>query len=132
LQPSSIGRPLISPSDVRRDDRRHNRVQPDIFVVRLTDNARPSYPFDLRDLLLAVEVQSPGNPAYDYQTKRELYLDAGIPEYWIVSPEARTVARWRGSAQPAELVTERLEWQPAGMMSWFILDLPEFFEDAFG
>lgn len=132
MRPSSIGRAFMSPSDVRREDRRRNRVQPDISVVRLTENARPSYPFDLRDLLLAVEVESPGDAAYDYQTKRKLYLDAGVPEYWILRPEAQTAARWRGSTEPAELVTARLEWQPAGMMAPFVIDLPEFFEDAFG
>jgi Uma2 family endonuclease len=132
LRPTSVGRAILSPSDVRRDDRRRNRVQPDIFVVRLTENGRPSYPFDLRDLLLAVEVESPGNSAYDYQIKRNLYLDAGVPEYWIVRPEARTAARWRGPAEPAELITGQLEWQPAGMGAPLVVYLPEFFEDAFG
>jgi hypothetical protein len=32
---------------------------PMFFVVRVTTNKRPPYPFDLADLLLAVEVESP-------------------------------------------------------------------------
>jgi Uma2 family endonuclease len=132
LRPSSVGRALNAPADVRRGDRRRNRVQPDVFVVRLTNNTRPVYPFDLADLLLAVEVESPSNAAYDYQTKRELYLTNGVEEYWIVNSVAQTFARWRGSAHPGELLTAKLEWQPEGMPAAFFLDIREFFEDALG
>jgi hypothetical protein len=62
-------------------DRTRNRVQPDVFAVRLVDGGRPPYPYELRDLLLAIEVESPDNPAYDYQTKRRLYLSNGVPEF---------------------------------------------------
>lgn len=132
MRPWSVGRTFMSPSDVRRGDRRRNRVQPDIFVVRLNDGRRPPYPFELSDLLLAVEVESPSNPDYDYQTKRELYLRNGVPEYWIVSPVARTLARWRGAVDPGEMITGGMIWQPTGMPEPFTLDLPEFFEDALG
>jgi Uma2 family endonuclease len=132
MRPSSVGRAFSSPSDVRRGDRRRNRVQPDVFVVRLVDGKRPAYPFDFSDLLLAVEVESPTNPEYDYQTKRELYLRNGIPEYWIANPVAHTFARWRGVVDPGELLAARLEWQPAGMPEPFVLSIPEFFEDALG
>jgi Uma2 family endonuclease len=130
MRPGAIGRVVNSPADVRKPDRRRNRVQPDIFVVRLTDNRRPAYPFDLSDLLLVIEVESPGNAAYDYRTKRALYLDAGL-EYWIVNSEAQTIARWFGS-ETGEILTARLEWLPEGMRHPFTLDLAEFFEDALG
>lgn len=132
LRPEPVARALISPADVRRPDRRRNRVQPDIFVVRLTDEKRPPYPFDLTDLLLAVEVESPNNQAYDHQTKRELYLSSGVPEYWIVNPNARTFARWRAGEEFAELLTTRIVWHPSGMTSPLTIELPEFFEDALG
>jgi Uma2 family endonuclease len=132
LRPESIARVLVSPADVRRSDRRRNRVQPDIFVVRLVDGKRPPYPFDSADLLLAVEVESQSNQAYDHQTKRELYLSSGVPEYWIVSADARTIARWRAGEESAELLATRLVWHPAGMPSPFTIDLPELFDDALG
>lgn len=132
LRPTSVGRVIISPADVRRPDRRRNRVQPDVFVIRLKDQQRPPYPFDLADLLLAVEVESPSDPAYDYQTKRELYLSNGIPEYWVVNASARTVARWRSGHESAELATARLVWQPDGMTAPLTIDLPAFFDDALG
>jgi Uma2 family endonuclease len=130
LNGSSVGRAMISPSDVRRGDRTRNRVQPDVFVLRLVDGKRPPYPYELSDLLLAVEVPSPGNPAYDYQKKRGLYLRAGVPEYWIVNGEALNASRWRGAADPGDVLSERLEWHPVGMASPLVIDLPSFFEAA--
>lgn len=35
--------------------------------------------------------QSPGNPAHDYVRKLNLYLDAGVREYWIVDPMQGTI-----------------------------------------
>ena len=132
LRPGSIARALASPADVRRPDRNRNRVQPDIFVVRLTDGTRPPYPFDLTDLLLAIEVESKSNQAYDHQTKRELYLSSGVPEYWIVNPNARTFARWVAAKESAELFTRRIVWHPDGMALPLTIELPEFFDDALG
>lgn len=132
LRPSTVARAIVSPSDIRRPDRERNRLQPDVFVVKLVERQRPPYPFDLTDLLLAIEVVSPSNAQYDYQTKRELYLRHGVPEYWIVDPDARTFARWRGTADPAELLTERIEWQPSGLDLPLVIDLTEFFDDALG
>jgi Uma2 family endonuclease len=131
MRPSEIGRAMMSPADVRREDRRHNRVQPDLFVVRMRDGRFPEYPYDMADLLLAVEVVSPSNPSYDYQTKRALYLRS-IPEYWVVDAQARTFARWQGAADPGVLLAEKLEWRPQGMSDALVVELSEFFEDALG
>jgi len=49
-----------------------------------------------------------------------------------VSPEARTFSRWRGASEDGELLTTRFEWQPTGMPDPLIIDIQEFFEDAFG
>jgi Uma2 family endonuclease len=131
LRGSSVGRAMISPSDVRRGDRTRNRVQPDVFVIRLIDGKRASYPYEMSDLLLAVEVPSPGNPSYDYHVKRKLYLRGGVGEYWVLNADARNLSRWRGAADPGEVLSERVEWQPAGMATPLVIDLPAFFDEAF-
>ncbi|RMF37366.1 MAG: Uma2 family endonuclease, partial [Chloroflexi bacterium] len=40
---------------------------------------------------LVVEVVSPENRRHDLETKRREYAQAGIPEYWIVDPEAKQI-----------------------------------------
>jgi Uma2 family endonuclease len=46
--------------------------------------------------LLVVEVVSPGELQRDrdYVAKRIQYQDCGIPEYWIIDPDAQTVLIW--------------------------------------
>ena len=107
-----------------------NRVQPDVFVLRVTDGRRPEYPYALDSLLLAVEVVSPRNQRYDYDVKRDLYLRGGIPEYLVVNPDARNVSRWRGLDDPGELLSTRLEWQPLAVFEGLVIDLPRFFAES--
>ena len=130
LRPGRIARAMISPADVRRGDRSRNRVQPDVFAVRLHDGARPAYPYSLSDLLLAVEVESPGNSPYDYHDKRELYLSSEVPEYWVVHTEARVVSRWRPGDDRGEVLSRETDWRAAGMPAPLTIDLPELFRDA--
>jgi len=130
LSRHGVGKTMISPSDVRRGDRSRNRVQPDVYVVRLEAGKRRPYPYELHDLLLAVEVVSPSNPILDYQVKRDLYLREGVSEYRAVNPEARNVSPWRGRDDPGEVLSRMLAWHPAGLSAPFILDLAEFFLTA--
>ena len=129
LKGHGVGKAMISPSDVRGGDRTGNRVQPDVFVVGRLDGKRPEYPFDLHDLLLAVEVVSPSNPHLDYQAKRDLYLREGVGEYWVV-PDALNLSRWRGRDEPGDVLSKVVEWHPEGMSTPFVLSLAEFFADA--
>jgi Uma2 family endonuclease len=42
---------------------------------------------------LVVEIVSPSSRRYDRVLKPRWYAGIGVPEYWIVDPEARTVER---------------------------------------
>lgn len=42
---------------------------------------------------LVVEVVSASSRRYDRVVKLGYYADAGVPEYWVVDPEARTLER---------------------------------------
>ncbi len=130
LKGKGIGKPMVSPSDVRRADRTRNRVQPDVFVVRLADGLRPPYPYDLSDLLLAVEVTSPSSRRLDYHTKRDLYLRSGVVNYWVIDADARNVSCWAGASDPGQIFSEMVEWWPLGALSPFVLRLDSFFTDA--
>jgi Uma2 family endonuclease len=132
LRPTTIARAMASPLDVRLGDRTRNRVQPDVFALKLRDGRRPPYPYDLGDLLLAIEVVSPNNPLLDYQVKRELYLSRGVPEYWIVNADARVVSRWRSVEGPGEEFSRTISWHPPQMSTPLVIDLPELFLDALG
>lgn len=64
-------------------------VEPDISVIcdphKITDsgcNGAPDW---------IIEIISPGNPAHDYVRKLNLYLDAGVREYWIVDPRNQKI-----------------------------------------
>lgn len=132
LRGSSIARAIMSPSDVRRPDRQRNRVQPDVYVFRLRNNEHPAYPFEFSDLLLVIEVVSPSSSQYDYHTKRRLYLGNGIPEYWVLNPDARNVSRWMGADDPGQVLSERIDWHPSGMQASLVIDINELFDDALG
>ena len=132
LRGKAVGKVVVSPSDVRRGDRTRNRVQPDVFVVRLTEGIRPPYPFGLSDLLLVVEVVSPGNRRHDYQAKRTLYLKGGVPEYWVVDPDARNISRWRGSDDPGDVLSRTISWHPTAMTTPLVIDIGAMFEEALG
>lgn len=75
-------------------------VQPDVLVVfkehfhRVTESRMIGAPD------LVVEVASPGTATYDRNHKYRAYAAAGVPEYWIADPEARTaeVLVWEGSS----------------------------------
>lgn len=96
----------------------------------MAEGKRPSYPYLLRDLLLAIEVVSPSNPLLDYQVKRDLYLREGVSEYWVINSDARNVSRWLGRDDPGEVLSKEVVWNLAGMPMPFELDLAVFFTDA--
>ena len=66
-------------------------VQPDVLVALPDGQAR----VELRGIEgppdLVIEVVSPSNRGRDLLTKRALYARAGVREYWLVNPEARTI-----------------------------------------
>lgn len=83
---SDLGKIYISPIDVILPELAHP-VQPDILFIpkdRL-EMVEENFITGVPDLI--VEVLSPGNAAHDRRTKYNLYMEAGVQEYWIVDPE---------------------------------------------
>jgi Uma2 family endonuclease len=130
LDQEQVGSALASPSDIEleADDLR----QPDVFVLPAGEAARLLRDdFPARELLAAVEVVSPSSARYDRVDKRALY-QRRVPEYWIVDTDARLVERWRAGEERPEILTEMLEWLPAGALEPLRLDLKRFFAQVHG
>jgi Uma2 family endonuclease len=66
---------------------------PDLVVVKV-DVDRPA--FEPTDVLLAVEVWSPGNSTGERETKMAAYAEAGIPHVWLVETPAGKPVSFRG------------------------------------
>lgn len=83
-------RHFVAPFDVvLKDKERTNRVQPDLTVIcdkeGLGEQNYEGVP------MLVVEVLSPSTASNDYIKKMGLYMKVGVKEYWIISPQNKTV-----------------------------------------
>jgi Uma2 family endonuclease len=89
LGQGSRGRVASAPAGVRLSD--EDIVEPDLVVIleehrdRIDESSVAGTPD------LVVEILSPGTAGRDLGVKRALYEQAGVPEYWIVDPQAETI-----------------------------------------
>jgi Uma2 family endonuclease len=81
--------------------------------------------------ILVIEIVSNTTRRRDHLQKRALYLDAGIPEYWIVDGHERTVRVVR-PGHDDQLNRESVTWHPSSAAAALTIDLPTFFRDALG
>ncbi|HYG73558.1 MAG TPA: Uma2 family endonuclease [Planctomycetota bacterium] len=98
VRSSGLGKLLFAPLDVILSD--EDVFQPDIVYI---SNARRSIivPEGLRGTPdLCVEILSPSNKNLDLKTKRLLYARFGLPELWIVDPDANTAQVFRLQEDP--------------------------------
>ena len=96
-----------------------SEVEPDLMVRsgnRETSDWRSAPPPSL-----VVEVLSPTTRRRDRVRKRDFYLEAGVAEYWIVDPEAKTLTIVR-RAEPDVVLGDAVRWHPAGASE--PLDIP--------
>jgi Uma2 family endonuclease len=86
---SGLGLVIGAPFDVFLDAQ--NVPQPDLMAVLWElEQALGSARLESAPSL-AIEVISPSSAAKDRVTKRDLYARYGVPEYWLIDPEAGTV-----------------------------------------
>ena len=88
---------IPSPYDVRlfyeEDESDDTVVQPDLVVVCDPEKLGPEGCRGAPDLV--VEILSPSNTAIEMNRKLELYMKAGVREYWIIDPEQKSVVIYR-------------------------------------
>ena len=103
-----LGKVATGPTVRLRDDM---VMEPDLVFLRadrlgLIESGRIHGPPDL-----VVEVLSPSNRGFDRSLKRSRYLEYGVPEVWIVDPDAETVEVWRSGADGRTITKGSFEWQ---------------------
>ncbi len=89
LEDAGLGRVFIAPLDVVLSE--HNVLQPDILFILKDRLGIVGEAFINGAPDLVIEVLSPSTEAWDRISKRRVYSQYGVNEYWIVDPSARTV-----------------------------------------
>ena len=130
LTSARVGDVRLAPADIVLGEA--GVLQPDIFVVPLVSGRRPLSWEEAGRLLLAVEVVSPGSARDDRVRKRRIYQQAGVPEYWIVDPDARLVERWRPEDERPEILDETLAWQPDAGHAPLVVNVVAYFAEVWG
>lgn len=75
---------------------------------------------------LVVEVLSKTTQRRDLGPKRVLYLDAGIPEYWVVDEDTGSVRVIKPNT-PDAVTTGELRWMPTGAREALMFDVALLF-----
>jgi len=104
-------------------------VQPDLFVAPFVDGKRAESSREIEQFSLVVEVFSPSTRQRDL-TKRRLYREERVTEYWIVDPDARAFQRSTLAEEKPEVIRERLTWQPEGAAEPLVIDVAQYFRDV--
>ena len=94
IEANGGGEVFIAPLDVVLSER--DVVEPDVVFVRTANAAIVTEPNIQGVPDLVIEVLS--NPRIDRVRKRDIYARFGVPEYWIVDPDADRVEVYRWSA----------------------------------
>ena len=105
-----LGKVLLAPLDVILDDT--SVVQPDIVYVATDRLGRISERGIEGAPTLAIEILSPSTRTIDRHTKMQLYARHGIPWYWLVDPDGRTVEIFALEAETYALRTRADADQP--------------------
>jgi Uma2 family endonuclease len=112
---------LESPADISFDD--GTLVQPDLFVADIAAFLRSGEWKDVRTLYLVVEVVSQSSDTSDRVTKRRLYQEHRIPEYWVVDIDQHQVEVWTPDALFPVIERERLVWRHPALEADCTVDL---------
>jgi Uma2 family endonuclease len=123
VRKAGLGEAFPAPLDVLLEE--HEIVEPDVVFV---SRARASIITEANirgvpDLL--VEILSPSTKSRDIRDKRNIYARCGVPWYWIVDPEARTLLELQlvgGAYAPVALHESGATFRP-GLFPELAIDL---------
>jgi Uma2 family endonuclease len=103
-------------------------LQPDICVI--CDESKLDYQGCIGAPDIVVEILSPGNNAIELKNKYEVYEQAGVTEYWVVSPQDKTFLVYtlkEGKYQPSRLMVAG-DIITSTVLDGFSIDLTDLFE----
>jgi len=106
-----------------------SEVEPDVMVrpvgAPTDDWAKLPVP------ILIIEIASKSTRRRDRGQKRAHYLDLGVPDYWIVDRETRTIQIVRLGAEDV-VEHETAAWHPNTADEPFVVDILALFREALG
>jgi len=107
-----------------------SEVEPDL-MVRQVPRPLPRHWRDMPPPILLVEVVSDSTYRRDNVQKRSLYLDGGVPDYWIMDGEQRTIRMVRPGEDDVS-TGDMLPWHPTGANKPLVIDVVGLFREAIG
>jgi Uma2 family endonuclease len=102
-----------------------SQVEPDLTVRALPAGNTPWTEWPVP--ILVIEILSPSTRRRDREHKRDFYLEVGVPEYWIVDPEQRTITSIRPDRRDV-IANQSLDWEPAGVATPLHVELAHVFD----
>ena len=107
-----------------------SEVEPDL-MVRPVPPKLPAAWEEMPVPRLVVEVLSSTTRRRDLEQKRDFYMEAGVPEYWVVDSDRREILVVR-RGEPNELCRTALAWCPVGVDESLTIDVAALFIEALG
>ena len=101
------GKVFVAPVDVYLDEK--NVYQPDIIFIS-KENKEVIHEDGIHGAPdLVIEVLSPGNKKYDKGKKKDVYLQTGVKEYWIIDPQDFECAGYKNNNGKWDLIAETIK-----------------------
>ncbi len=124
-----LGRVFLSPFDVVLAPQ--EVYQPDVVVVLNQHLERVKTQGVMGAPDLVVEVISPSSKLYDRVNKHMAYEQAGIPEYWLVSPYQKTVELFvlEGGKYYSQGIFQGAQTLPSRIVPEMAAPVARFFEE---
>jgi Uma2 family endonuclease len=106
--------------------------QPDVVVLLKANRKKLKERHIVGAPDLAVEIVSPSSETHDRHKKIDAYARAGVPEYWIVDPDARTVEvlAWEKGEYQSQGVYRGKATLPSQIVPGLSVQVEQFFVSA--
>jgi Uma2 family endonuclease len=123
-----LGEALAAPFEV--EFTADSAVQPDLIALLDADQPHLTRKrlYGAPPPALVIEIVSHSSRRTDRIQKRQLYQEAGVPEYWIVDIDDRRVERWQPQDLEPAVFSDVIDWHPVPTVPPLRIDLTRLFE----